>query len=91
MATTKRIVGVNQGSTMSMEIDGIKYDFRITEYSNVGEYAPILIIDNSTGNHYMSYGYLELNGHIFISKWEKVYADYRENWICSDNLIITVN
>lgn len=85
-------VSVPAGSSSCHQatVDGIRYEFKLENYENVDGYAPIIIYDTYNDERYHSMGYLELNGHIFISKWKKEYVDYRKNWICSNDLVIEI-
>ena len=78
------------GIIYKAEVDGIEYEFKLTNYENIDGYAKIIIYDKTNDERYLSEGYLELNNHVFISKWKKEYAGYRDNWICSRDLIITI-
>lgn len=84
------IKGVNPGAVTTVTIDNRKYEIKIEEYSNVGGYAPTIIKDVLTGDYFFSDGYLELNNHVFITKWEKRYEPSRDNWISSDDLLIQI-
>ena len=86
----KTFVQANTASELAVEVDGIRYEFKIENYENIDGYAPIIIHDTYNDERYNSYGYLELNNHIFISRWKREYADYRDNWICSKDLIIEI-
>ena len=86
-----QVIVSNTAGDVTCTIDGIKYDFKIQSYDNVAGYAPVGIKDNSTGIYYQSYGYLELNGHIFVTKWKQEYDDSRENYIRSKELIVEVD
>lgn len=84
------IVKATTGSVFQAEYDGVEYEFKLTSYENVDGYAKIIILDKTNDERYISNGYLELNNHIFISKWKKEYSGYRDNWICSRDLIIII-
>ena len=84
------IIAPNTGYEMKAECDGIKYEFRIISYSNVGGYAPILVIDKTHDERYYSNGYLEINGHAITSKWNIEYDANRGNWICSRDILISI-
>ena len=86
----KTFVSANMANQMEAEVDGIKYEFRLEKFENIDGYAPMLIKDLTNEEVYHSYGYLELNGHIFISKWTKEYSDYRNNWVCTQDLIVEI-
>lgn len=87
----KRFVDINEGSTSTISYNGFTYDIRITNYSNVGGYAPVLIIDCKTFERYYSDGYIEINGQTIITKWETKYDYYRDNYECSRNLLVSIN
>ena len=87
----KVIKNAEPGLHETIEFDGVTYEFRMLDYSAVGGYAPMIIIDGITKERYKSDGYLVLNGHTFVTTWEKEYADYRNNWIYGSNLIITID
>ena len=86
----KMIINPSTGLFFETEIDGVEYEFKLTSYENVDGYAKILVIDKTNDERYISNGYIELNNHIIISKWNKIYSHYRDNWICSKDLIITI-
>jgi hypothetical protein len=64
--------------------DGKKFVFHKLSDENIGGYCTILIHDLSTDMRYRSTGYLEVNGHIFISKLKDDFKSYEEE-IQSDN------
>ena len=86
----KIIVTPDSGSIFQATCDGIEYEFKITSYENVSEYAKILVIDKTHNERYLSNGFIELNNHIITSKWKKEYSYERENWICTKDLIVTI-
>lgn len=86
----KLIVEPSTGSTFEAEFKGISYEFKLTSYENIDGYARIIVIDKTNDERYISNGYLEINNHIIISKWKREYSDYRDNWICSRDLVITI-
>lgn len=86
----KIFVEPRAGREMSVTLDGIKYIFCVEDFSNIDGYAPVLIIDSSTENRHYSYGYYELNNHVFISRWKKQYDYNRDNYTCSRDLIIEI-
>lgn len=90
MSYQQKFVGVNPGGVTKIKYDGRNYELKISDYANVGGYASVLITDCLTGNVYYSDGYLELNDHVFITKWDTYYEPTRENWICSQDLLITI-
>lgn len=86
----KIYVQANTATELFAEVDGVRYEFKLENYSNIDGYAPVMIYDVTNDERYHSYGYLELNGHVFITKWDKEYKDYRDNWICNQDLIIEI-
>ena len=86
----EKVVGANPGGVTQINFDNNIYEIKIADYSNVGGYANVMIVDCKTGDTYFSDGYLELNNHVFITKWDTKYEPSRENWICSDDLLITI-
>lgn len=86
----KVIVEPVAGSEFNIEYGGINYSFKLTTYENVDGYAKILILDKTHDERYLSDGYFEINNHIIISKWKREYSYDRENWICSKDLIISI-
>ena len=69
---------------------GVDYEFHIMTYENTDEYATIIVYDKTHDERYISYGYIVLNDHVITSKWKKTYDDYRSNWVCSKDLVITI-
>lgn len=88
METT--IVQPLAGTIFKTTVDGIEYQFFLTSYENIDGYAKIMIHDITNDERYLSEGYFELNNHVFISKWKAEYSDYRDNWICSKDLVIII-
>lgn len=84
------IIEPNTGLIFEAKVDDVEYQFNLTSYENIDGYAKIIIYDKTNDERYLSEGYLELNNHIFISKWKKEYSGYRDNWICSKDLIIII-
>lgn len=78
------------GREISAIHNGIEYEFKIMSYENVDEYATIIVHDKTHNNHYISYGFIELNNHKITSKWKKTYDAYRDNYICTKDLVITI-
>ena len=78
------------GCDQEIEKDGIKYGIRIMTYENTDGYATVIVQDMTNHESYISYGYIELNNHRITTKWKKVYDQYRDNWICSKDLEVTI-
>lgn len=87
----KIFVAPNAGCTLSIDYKGIHYEFRLLGYDNVGGYAPILVIDCTNDERYVSNGYLEINNHVIESRWKMEYNSNRGNWICSKDIIISIS
>lgn len=87
----KEIKAADPGTPFTTKVDGREYEFKINDYSNIGGYASITIIDKETDNRYYSYGWAEINGHTFISKWDYIWDDLRENYRTTDNLLIIID
>lgn len=87
----QELKAATSGKAFSAKVGDRVYEFKINDYSNIGGYASITIIDKETNNSYYSYGWIEINGHTFISKWEYEWDDLRENYRTNDNLIIIVD
>jgi hypothetical protein len=86
----KTFINANAMNPMHIDLDK-GYDIRLTGYgANDGGYAECIIVDNTDGARYYSTGYFELNGHIFITKWEEEYNAYRDNYQYNKNLIVQV-
>ena len=54
----KTFVQANTASELAVEVDGIRYEFKIENYENIDGYAPIIIHDTYNDERYHSYGYL---------------------------------
>lgn len=87
----KLFVAPNAGCTMNIDYGGIHYEFRILGYNNICGYAPLLVIDCTNNERYVSNGYLEVNDHIIESKWKVEYNANRDNWICGRDIIISIH
>lgn len=70
--------------------DGNSYIFKPLKYENIAGYAPIIIIHENTGKSYESYGYLELHGHTFTSKWNERFFSYDEGYTSSKEFTVDI-
>lgn len=75
---------------MGFEIEDHKYRISVQHYDNVAGYAPVMIIDNTNNERYLSDGYIEINGDTIITKWGIEYNRNRDNYVCNRDLIVTV-
>ena len=87
----KKVIRSMSSNTLEEDIDGIHYIFKLINYDEAGGYASLIIKDCSTGESYYSPGYIELNGHIFESKWCSEYSYNRDNYINTTDLMITID
>ena len=85
------IIEQNSGGNLSATYKNIEYEFKILSFENVDEYATIVVHDKTHDERYVSYGFIEVNGHRITSKWKKTYDHYRDNWICTKDLVITID
>lgn len=86
----KEFISATPMSDLHIDLDE-GYDIRLTSYAaNENGYAQCIIIDRFDNNRYLSEGYLELNGHIFITKWKPVFDYYRGNYQYTKDLIVHV-
>ena len=76
------------GQQITAEYDGVKYIFSVCKKNSTGGYAPIIIEDTTDHNRYYSYGYIEINHHVFVSKWKYEYNHNRDNWQAGNYVII---
>lgn len=83
-------VYITPGVTIAQSIDGIRYEFSVLNYKNISGYAEVIIKDVSTGKTYHSDGWIEINGHIFSTRWNSEYNPLREQWQCGRDLIIEI-
>ena len=79
------------GSALTLEIDGIEYEIKATDHSNVDTYATVIFKDGKTGDKSLCYGMTEANGHRFTFKWELSYNTNRDNWVTTDKLHVIVD
>ena len=86
----KKFVDASALDTIDVEAYGCIYSFHIENYENCDGYARCLIHDKTNNERYHSEGYLEINGHIIITKWNREYDYTRDNWICSKDLIVQI-
>lgn len=82
---------MTDGPEAKITYKGIEYEFKLTVFDNIDSYANIMVVDKTHDERYMCYGYLEINGHRIQAKWEREYDNYRDNWVCTKDLVITIN
>jgi len=69
---------------------GEQYSVSTYQSTNIEGYAPIYIRDERTRDTFVSYGYIEINGHTFISKWKDRHFDYYDVEATRRPFILTV-
>jgi|GEM_PF-5204358 len=67
-----QVIKADGNGNISATVDGIDYEFKIQAYESYSGFAPILIRDLKHSDTYYSPGYMELNGHEFISKFNDI-------------------
>ena len=73
-----------------LSLDGIEYKIIVSKHTSNSGYAPIIIKDLTNEETFISDGYIEINNHIFISKWKFEYSISRENYVPSKELILEI-
>ena len=86
----KSFVDANVLDTMEVTAFGCTYAFHIENYENCDGYARCLVHDKTNDERYHSEGYLEINNHVIITKWKREYDYTRDNWICSQDLVVEI-
>ena len=86
----KKFVDAFTLNEYKIEAFGIVYEFKIEDYDCSGNMAKCLIIDHTNNERYHSDGYLELNGHVIMTRWDKTYDYNRDNWVTDKNLIVEI-
>ena len=87
---SKSFVNVLTLNEYKLNAYGITYQFRVESYENVNGYARCLICDLTNNDTYLSDGYLEINGHVIITRWRQEFDYNRENWISTRDLIVEI-
>ena len=71
--------------------DGNTFSFRPLKFENLRGYAPIIIRHENTGQTFDSYGFLEVKGHTFVSKWKDRFFSYDDTYINSREFVIDID
>lgn len=85
-----QVLQVAYGTPVGATVDGIDYEFKFVSYQNAGGYAPVLIVDKTNEESYYSNGCITINHHIFLSQWGIEFSDYRDNFVCTREMNITI-
>lgn len=86
----KKFTGIYRDRVFEVKVDNLTYKFALRDGMNTGGYAKVSIQDPITRDIHIIHGYIELNGHTFLVKWEEKYDIIRDNWSPMDTIIITV-
>lgn len=84
------VVKPNTNHVTECTVDGVRYKFKVESTFSHGGYASIIIKDLTHGETYTSDGYIELNGHLFISTWSEGFQYPSGDLIYADNLVIRI-
>ena len=91
MEYMKTFVSVSPGEITKITLDNnVTYKIIVESYSNTDGYAPVIITNMKNQTVYQSNGYIEIDGHVFITKWKREYSDYRDNYIYGSDLIVNI-
>lgn len=71
--------------------DGNSFTFKPLKYENIQGYAPIIVIHENSGKSYESYGYIEIAGHTFVSKWVDRHFSYDDTYISSREFTVDID